>query len=84
MHIVYVLRSSKDGNFYIGCTSNLEKRLEKHNKGFVRSTKNRRPLELIFKEDFLDKYRAFDKERHYKTPKGKKELKEKIEHCGIG
>ena len=32
MYTVYVLRSSKDGNLYIGCTFNLKKRIENHNK----------------------------------------------------
>lgn len=78
MHWVYVLRSKKDGNFYIGCTSDLEKRLLQHSKGRVRSTAHRLPLDLIYKEGYDDVYEAFRKERFYKTPKGKKELKEKL------
>jgi len=83
MHTVYVLKSLKDNKLYIGCTSNLQKRLIDHSRGNVKSTESRRPFQLIFKEEFLDKYRAFGKERYYKTPKGKKELKEKINHCGV-
>ena len=83
MYNIYVLKSSKDNKFYIGCTSNLNKRLLDHNKGRVKSTKSRKPLELIFKEKYSDKYQAFNKERYYKTAKGKKELKIKIKHCGI-
>ncbi|MDO8555283.1 MAG: GIY-YIG nuclease family protein [bacterium] len=84
MYTVYTLKSLKDNNLYIGCTSNIIKRLSEHNNGKVQSTKNRKPLKLIFKEEYIDKYEAFKKERYYKTVKGKRELKNKIiNHCGI-
>ncbi|MBI2096105.1 MAG: GIY-YIG nuclease family protein, partial [Candidatus Taylorbacteria bacterium] len=31
MFYVYVLRSLKNGRFYIGCTNNLERRIFEHN-----------------------------------------------------
>src|SRR3989344_1011269 len=71
-YTVYVLKSGKDNNLYIGCTSNLEKRLKEHSAGRVRSTKNRFPLKLIHEEQYDDKYEAFKSERFYKTAKGKK------------
>jgi putative endonuclease len=83
MQIVYVLKSQKDGNLYIGCTSNLENRVKQHNGGFVRSTKSRTPLELVYWEEYNNKFEAFRRERFYKTPKGKKEINNKIKHCGI-
>lgn len=83
MHTVYVLKSEKDKNLYIGCTSDIKERLKYHNSGKVLSTKNRRPFNLIFTEEYPDKYEAFNKERYYKTAKGKKELKEKMTHCGV-
>ena len=43
MHIVYVLKSEKDGNPYIGCTSDINKRIEYHSNGKVFFTKHRRP-----------------------------------------
>ncbi len=45
---VYVLRSIKDGQFYVGLTRDLRARLQTHNKGLVASTKRRVPLELIY------------------------------------
>ena len=83
MYTIYVLKSLKDNNLYIGCTSNLEKRLLEHKKGMVQSTKSRNPLQLIFKEEYSDKYKAFNIERYYKTAKGKRELKNKIDQCGV-
>jgi len=80
MYSIYVLKSEKDGKLYIGCTSDIENRLYYHNSGKVLSTKSRRPFNLIFTEAYVDKYQAFKKERYYKTAKGKKEIKNKIEN----
>jgi len=78
VYFIYVLKSLKDYNLYIGCTSNLDKRLQYHNSGKVSSTKNRAPFELIYKECYKDKYIAYKTERYYKTAVGKRELKNKI------
>ena len=78
MHYVYVLKSVRDDDLYIGCTHDLERRVEAHNLGLVRSTKGRRPLRLIYKEEYKDKYSAYKMERFYKTAKGKKALKSKF------
>ena len=48
MYYTYVLLSKKDGNMYSGFTDNMKLRFEKHQKGLVQSTKNRRPLELVY------------------------------------
>ncbi|NOX85694.1 MAG: GIY-YIG nuclease family protein, partial [Chlorobi bacterium] len=42
---VYILRCSNNKT-YVGHTSNLEKRLERHINGYVPATKNIRPVEL--------------------------------------
>lgn len=78
MHYVYVLQSKKDGNLYVGCTEDISRRLIFHNNGRVSSTKSRLPVQLIYKERYDDVYEAFQKERFYKTPKGKRELKKKL------
>jgi putative endonuclease len=46
-YFVYILRSRKDKKRYIGFTEDLKERLRRHNAGGVKSTKNRRPVELI-------------------------------------
>ena len=48
MFYTYVLFSYKDKKLYIGSTSDIKKRLKRHLAGEVISTKNRRPLELLF------------------------------------
>jgi len=78
MQVVYVLKSEKDNKLYIGCTQNILQRLDEHSKGLVPSTKNRRPLKLIFTEPFENKTEAFLAERFYKTSTGKRQLKKKL------
>ena len=47
MFYIYILKSLKDNNLYIGRTNNLERRFREHNAGLVSSTKSRRPLVLL-------------------------------------
>jgi putative endonuclease len=80
MWFVYILYSQKDGNLYVGCTQDLNERLERHNSGIVMCTKNRRPLELIYSENFENKTEAFNRERFLKSlwaGRFKKKIKEK-------
>ena len=85
-YFIYILLSEKDNGLYVGCTSNIEKRVKSHNYGKVTSTKNRRPLTLIHQESFEDKAQAFNKERFLKSLWGAKEkkkiLKEYINKIG--
>lgn len=62
MFYVYVLRSEKDDDLYIGSTSNLKARIKKHNKGEVRSTKLRKPLKLVYYEAYKAEYDARNRE----------------------
>ena len=78
MHYTYVLKSRKDKKFYIGSTSDLKKRFKQHQKGEVKSTEYRRPLDLIFYEAFNDKRDAQRREKYFKTEKGKSSLKQMI------
>lgn len=66
MYTVYVLKSIKDYKLYIGCTGLLSRRLIEHNEGKVSSTKNRRPLVLVYKEEFFTKKEALQRERYFK------------------
>jgi hypothetical protein len=43
MYFVYILKSKKDNNLYIGSTNNIKKRMKEHNGGKVFSTKPRIP-----------------------------------------
>lgn len=65
-YFVYILYSQKDSKLYIGCTSDLEKRVKRHNNREVDATKYRRPLVLIYSERFESKTDAFNRERFLK------------------
>jgi len=71
MFTVYILQSEKDNKRYIGFTENLERRLDEHKSGKVKSTKNRRPLTLIYKEEYPSKSEAMLREKEIKSKKGK-------------
>ena len=43
---VYILKCA-DGHYYVGCTSDLTQRLDRHQKGFIHYTKSRLPVECI-------------------------------------
>lgn len=61
-YYVYMLRSKKSGKIYIGCTSDIEKRLEEHHKGINLYTKRMLPVDLIYFEAFKSKGDAFERE----------------------
>lgn len=75
---VYVLRSLKDYNFYVGFTKNLNGRVETHNKGLVRSTTNRTPFELVYWEGCLNQTDAAMREKYLKTAWGKRHIKNRL------
>lgn len=79
MYYVYVLHSGKDGKLYVGSTPDLKKRLVKHQTGYVRATKNRRPLKLIYYEAYILRKDALRREKYLKSGDGRKELAEQLE-----
>jgi len=66
MFYTYLLQSEKDGKFYIGYSSDLRKRFKNHCEGKVKSTKNRRPLKLIYYESYSTKNLAQEREQKLK------------------
>ena len=77
-HYIYILRSLKDKKFYIGYSNNLTRRIEEHNVGRVRSTKNRIPFILIYWEGCLNKKDAIIREKYLKTAWGKRYVKNRL------
>jgi len=79
---VYILKSCFKERYYIGCTSNLEKRINEHNKGKTKSTKPYLPWEIIYSESFFDKNEAYKREWYLKHPAGYLEKIEIIKQFG--
>ena len=67
-----------DRDFYTGATADLRERFKDHNYGRVSSTKNRRPLKLVYFEGCLSKKDAKKREIYLKTAWGKRYIKNRI------
>ena len=83
-YYVYVLVSEKDGNKYVGYTSDLKRRLVSHNKGEVPSTRKRLPMKLIYFEGCLNRQDATKREKYLKTAWGKRYIRNRLEHYLTG
>jgi putative endonuclease len=73
---VYILKCA-DSTYYVGCTNNLEKRFREHNtsKNGAHYTKIRRPVVLVYKEEYETLREARGREAALKRlPRSKKEL----------
>jgi putative endonuclease len=75
---VYVLQSQKDSAFYIGISSDVQKRLQSHNKGNTRSTKSRRPFKLLYTEKYATRKEARKREKYLKSGCGREWLKRAV------
>ena len=69
MYYVYGLYC-KDG-YYVGCSDNLKERIERHQKGHVPATVDRRPIKLKFYFAIDEKYKAFEFEKYLKSGSGR-------------
>lgn len=66
MFYVYVLKSLKDSELYIGSSNDLKRRLKEHQNGESFSTNLRRPFELIYYEAYKDEHDARIREQALK------------------
>ena len=72
MFVVYILRSTTTGQFYVGHTEHLAQRLEEHNDGRSHFTKGRGPWEMVYKEEMGTKGEAMKRESAIKGRKSKR------------
>lgn len=80
MYYLYVLKSKKDHQMYIGSTNDLRRRLQEHNSGQVFSTKVRQPFELIYYEAYKSEKDARHREKNLKLrSRAFVQLKKRIE-----
>ena len=79
---VYILRCN-DGSLYTGITNDLQKRVDSHNDGngskYIRS---RRPVKLVYKEQFSTKSEALKREIEIKN--FSRESKKRLIKFGAG
>lgn len=69
MYYVYILKLSDD-TLYVGYSSNLRQRYQTHMEGCVESTKNFRPMKLIYYAAFATQKKVTDFEKYLKTSSG--------------
>ena len=62
----YMLRCA-DGSYYVGHTDDLEDRFGAHQSGLIDGyTQNRRPVRLVWQQEFAERDEAFRAERQIK------------------
>ena len=71
MFFTYILQSQKSGKFYIGHTQDMESRLNRHNQGMVKATRNKGPWVLVYIESFETKIEANHRELEVKSKKSR-------------
>ena len=65
-HYAYIVECA-DGTYYCGYTNDLKKRINTHNEGKgAKYTRARRPVKLIYFEEFDTKEEAMSREYHLK------------------
>lgn len=72
---VYILEM-RNGKYYIWSTMNVERRFAEHSRGHVESTKNNRPLRLLYYKEFDTDLAAKRKEMRLKKQKSKKMIQQ--------
>lgn len=75
MYYVYILFSDVDKQLYTGFTDNLRSRFKAHTEGYVKATKYRRPLKLIYYEAYISEPDTRRREKYLKGGNGRRELK---------
>ncbi|HOK57228.1 MAG TPA: GIY-YIG nuclease family protein [bacterium] len=81
MYYVYVIKSFKNSRRYVGFTSkNPVERLKEHNRGSNKWSRQNRPFELIYYEEFTEKEKARKRERFLKSGKGREFLNKIIKN----
>ena len=72
--VIYILQSESTGRFYVGSTSDIEKRLGYHNAGRCRSTRNHGPWQVVYTEPYQTRREALVRERHIKSMKSRQHI----------
>ena len=66
MWYLYILKCQKDV-LYTGITSNLKRRFQEHKRGEPNFTRNNPAIEIVYQEQFSDKYQAAKREKQIKS-----------------
>ena len=78
-HFVYILQSEENGRYYVGESSDPERRLKHHNSTSTGFTARYRPWQLVFSQEFSTKEEAVAAEQLIKGWKSRKMTRYVIE-----
>ena len=78
MITLYVIKSEKNGELYVGICKDLERRIKEHGQGKNRYTKGLKPWSLVLTEKYPDWVTASAREKYYKSGYGKEKLKTQL------
>lgn len=67
-----------DETYYVGCTNNIEDRLQRHSKGQVAYTALRLPIVVVHQSVFANKYKAYEFEIYLKSGSGRAFAKKRL------
>ena len=76
-YYTYVLLCA-DGNWYIGSTDDLERRIDQHRDGECKDTAKRLPVQLVYFEGCRSLAAARERERQLKTGFGRGYLNKRL------
>ena len=78
-YYVYLLQSEKNGSLYVGCTSDLKRRIAEHNNGESSYTKKYLPWKIMYFEGYCSKIDAYHREKSLKLhAQGLRRIKERL------
>jgi putative endonuclease len=79
MYTVYILKNSLSQRDYIGSTNNIARRLEEHNRGQTKSTRQKGNWTIMYSEVVKTRIEATKREKLIKSYKGGNAFKKLIE-----
>ncbi len=77
MFYTYILKSEKNDSYYIGSCKDINKRIDLHNGGYVKSTKRYIPWKVVYNEEYKTLLEARKRESQIKSWK-KRSMIEKL------
>jgi putative endonuclease len=79
---LYILFSEKINKYYIGSTTDIERRITDHNRGKEKFTKTGIPWILVYTETFEDLIDARRREQYIKKQKSRKFIEALVSSVG--
>lgn len=80
MWFVYIIFSKTRNKTYVGCASDVNRRLANHNAGRVKSTRFGVPWHVVYTEQLESYSLARKKEKYYKSSAGRRKLRVILNH----